>query len=375
VTRLLPIFEKAPLEFSKMASIIIDAIISALPVDNMPANKGSGYDDTQFYQIRVKPKDKETPLDELLTLIEKFLKSAKGKSMGVKKVVVNEKSPNSSKYSSVSFTLSGMDYDIVVAAGGNKGESFEKDMLLNMDNLIAGAEGAEGLEQAQKAFDALAAVDPVFKMKNIKGVTARSGSTKRSGDMSPSEMGKIIADIIVELKNGSKKYVSLKNSSGATVANFGCAAAFTEDLKVVTSSSEWKHWIAPFGIDAKRVEAGLKAAQDGVAPKGPDTDTLDKKLAKTSPIFKILQKLWGADYYYLREKGKGFTAMKIDADYVDDHLLKSLVITEIRYPTHGRKQISIYLKSATKRFKIEIRNSKGKIRPTEIKFGVMGDAK
>jgi hypothetical protein len=191
----------------------------------------------------------------------------------------------------------------------------------------------------------------------------------------PDEVGKIIADIIIELNDGSKKYISVKNAAGATVANFGVSKAFNEDLSVVETSTEWQTWLKPFGLDPVKIGAGLRAYRDQVDVVFENIEKLNKKLDENSDIYKIVQKLWGSGYYYLREKGKGFTALNINDDYVKNHLLKNLEITEIKYPYKDRKQITIYLTSASKRYKVEIRNSKGKIRPSEIKFGVMGDTK
>lgn len=364
--------EKAPQVALDYADIIVGHILSMGGIDEMRTNRGKDFDSTKFYQIRVKPEDKETPLETILSNLEKFLKSTSSKKLGIEEVQINPRSRNSGKYSSVSFSINGLDYDIVVAAGANKGETFEQELLLKMDNLVAGIEDSD---QATAAFNALQEIDKDFAPDNIKSVSARTGSTQRSGDITPEEAGKIIADIVVTLKNDDKKYISVKNTSGATVANFGCSKAFSEDLKVNTKSDEWKNWIAPFGLDAAKIEEGLAAAKDGTDIKFDDVEKTSNKLKPGSVAFKLLQKLWGANYYYLREKGAGFTAMKIDRDYVDNHLLKNLTVTEIRYPSKDRKQITISLVSDTKKFKVEIRNSKGKIRPTEIKFGISGEVK
>ena len=366
--------ERAPTPVIKAADIVASYLVSTLPIEEMRSNRGKDYDATTFYQIRVKPKEKGTALPEILASMEAFLKSSASKKFGISDVEVNSKSRNSSKYSSVSFDYQGATYDAVVALGGNKGEDFEKDLILKMDLLIAGEESAE-TEQAAAAFAALEAIDKSFRRSNIKSVSKRSGSTQRSGDMSADDIGKIIADIIIELKNGDKKYISLKNSDGGTVANFGVAKAFTEDLKVNTASDEWKNWIAPLGLDPKKIEQGLQASQDQTELPFDDIEKVDKKMTKTSAVYKLLQKMWGANYYYLREKKDGFQAMKIDSDYVENELIKDLRITEIRYPSMDRKQVTVSLVSASKKYKVEIRNSKGKIRPTELKFGIAGDVK
>jgi hypothetical protein len=95
VTSLLKLLEKAPLEFSKTANVVVDAIVGSLDVDEMKANRGKDYDTTKFYQIRVKPRDKAQTLQDTLNKITKFLKSGAGKSLGVTEVEVNERSRNS----------------------------------------------------------------------------------------------------------------------------------------------------------------------------------------------------------------------------------------------------------------------------------------
>lgn len=364
--------EKAPLEFSKFANVISDIIVNSVPVDEMRASRGKDFDSTKFYQIRVKPRTKDMEISDTLNLISKYLTSSESKKMGISEVQINPRSRNSSKFSSVSFHFNNMDYDIVVAAGSNNGQNFEKDLLLKMDNLVAGIDSSK---EAEAAFAALELIDPIFKRSNIKGVAPRTGPTQRSGDLSPEETGKIIADIIISLKKGEDQYISVKNNSGATIANFGISKAINQDLTIDTSSVEWKSWIAPLGLDPKKIENGLKAYESGEEIDFNDVESPNKKITKTSPVFKLLQKLWGSDYYYLREKGSTFIAFKVDRDYVDNKLLKDLTISEIKYPSSSRKQVTILLTSSTKKFKIELRNSQGKIRPTELKFSVAGDIK
>ena len=193
----------------------------------------------------------------------------------------------------------------------------------------------------------------------------------------PEETGKIIGDVIVTLKKGGDKYISVKDSNGKTVAQFGLAKAFNDDLSVNTSSPEWKQWLAPFGLDPKKVEAGLHAAQDGTELDFPDIETMAKKVKPGSSIQTIMEKMWGCDYYYLRKQGKDFKALKIDKDYVDNELLKNLQVTEIRYPSSARKQINIYLNSSTMNFKLEVRNPRGKgsVKPTQIQLTIMKGVK
>jgi hypothetical protein len=365
--------ERAAPEFAAIANELVPHLVNGMDgIEEMRSKRGAGYDDSLSYQIRVKPTTKGIELGEVLANIEKYLKSAESKKAGVTSPVINQKSPNSSKYSSVSFDFQGLSYDVVVAMGSNKGEDFEKSLLIKMDNLISGTEESD---EAKDAFEALQSVDRCFNLSSIKSVSARTGSTKRSGDTPAEDVGKIIADIIITLKNGEKKYISIKNSSGSTVANFGVSGAISDDLKCNTSSPVWKTYFVPFGLDPKKIDAGLKAYVDQTDTKNNSDEEEVTKLKKTSPIYRILRSLWGCGYYYLREKKTGFDAMKIDADYLDNSLLKNLTVTKIRYPSKSTKQISIFLESDEKRYLVEFRNSQGKVIPKEMKFSVLGSTK
>jgi tetrahydromethanopterin S-methyltransferase subunit B len=368
------LMERAPTEAVKLADILASFIVSKIDVEEMRANRGKDYATTSMYQLRIKPNDRETELQSILTKLDKVLKSAEAKKLGVKNVQINDVSVNSSKYSSVSFTAGESDYDIVVAKGGNGGEHFEQDLLLSMDNLVA---GIENTEQATKAFMALQGVDPAFKLSNVVSVSKRTGTTKRSGDLTPSETGKIIGDVIVTLKKGGDKYISVKDINGKTVAQFGLAKAFNDDLTVNTTSQEWKTWLQPFGLDAKKISEGLKAAQAGTEVSFPDTEEMEKNVKPGSAVQTIMEKMWGCDYYYLRKNGKDFKALKIDKAYVDNELLKNLKVTKLNYPSSVRKQINIYLESESMKFKLEVRNPRGKgsVKPTQIQLTIMKSVK
>lgn len=363
---LIKLLEKAPAEAAKFADLAATALVADLDVDEMRRKRGADFDTTKYYQIRVKPKAKDTPLETVLSDIETYLKK-NARKLGIKRIQINPRSFNSGKYSSVSFEYGKMDFDIVVAAGANKGESFEKDLLIKMDNHVAGIDSSE---EARRAFDAIISADPAFKLEQIETIVPRSGKTGRSGDMTPEQIGKTIADIIIKLKDGSERYVSVKNRRGSTLAQFGVSKAFNDDLSVNADSTEWKNWLQPFGIDPKKVEAGLVAARDGTALPFDDVVKPDTLLEPSSPAYKVIEKMWGSNYYYLRETGYGFKAFNITPEFVHNTLLKNLRITEIRYPSSARKQINIYLENDMARYKLEVRNPRGKgsVRPTQIQL-------
>ena len=361
------LLEKAPLQAAKQAHIIASLLFAGLPDIEEMGSRGAKYDDTGYYQIRVKPKSKDISPEDALNSLEKFITSAKMKKLKLTNVVRNQVSPNSGKFSSVSFDFGGFKYDIVVALGSNKGQDFEKDLLKKLQDHHLGIDTSE---EASEALKALAKEDPLFKLSNISSIEARSGSTKRSGDMTPAEAGAIVADIVITLKKGGKKYISVKNSTGTTIANFGLSGVFNPDNTINVQSEKWKSWVHPFGLNVDYITAGLDAYVDGTEVDFEPVEHPNKRCSKTSPIYKLLHKFWASDYYYLRQKGKSFEAKKVDDTVIHDELLKNLKLTEIRYPHTKSKQVTIFLSSDAKDYKIELRNSKGAIAPNELKFGL-----
>lgn len=366
------LLEKAPPQMATFANLIVKYVLDNNPnVEEMRANRGSKYDESGFYQIRIKPKSKDISFESIIDDLEKSLKTAEAKKvLKLSKVTKNDVSPNSGKFSSVSFNIGTAQYDIVVAAGGNKGEHFEKDLLQKLQQAHAD-DDIKSSKDAEDALTALQSVDKDIRLANIKSIEPRKGTTKRSVDTTPKEAGEIIADIIITCKKGGKKFISVKNSDGSTIANFGVAKAFNDDLTVNTNAVEWKKWLQPLGLDADKISEGLKAyAAKKTQLSFDDVENLNRKISKTSPVYKLLHQLWGSDYIYLRHKGKKFEAELVDDDYIHEHLLKNLTINQIRYPSASRKQVTIILTSAGKKYKLELRNSKGAIKPMELKFGL-----
>lgn len=352
------------IEMSRFADTIVNQICAHLPVVEMRSNRGSKFKSTQYYQIRVKPLDKQHALDSLLVQVKQQLTIFSS-------VTINKRSVNSGKYSSVSFSFNNINFDIVIARGANKGESFEKELLEKMNCSLTSS--IDPL--AEQAFIALSAIDPEIKIDNISSIIPRTGKTTRSSsDITPAEAGAIIADIVICTKSGNKKFISVKNSSGATVANFGISKAFNDDLTVNEHSQEYVGWLAPFGLDIDKINNGLIAARDKVDISFDCNEIINMPVCSSSAVYNIMEKMWGLDYIYLREQANGFKAINITKDYVDTHLLKNLTITQIAYPCKNRKQISVYLQSETAAFKIEVRNTRGGLKPMQINMKVLKTA-
>lgn len=360
--------ERAPTVAFTTADIISSLVTSKVEVEEMRKARGDEFSTTNFYQIRVKPLSAQAERKDLLNKIHAIIKS-KAKDLGISDIQINSVSRNSSKFSSVSFKIGDIMYDVVVAAGANRGERFEKELLLKLDNLVA---GHDSTEEAEAALAALGEVDPSIKLSNIVSVTPRAGATQRSRAVTAEHTGKIIGDVIIKLKRGGERYISIKDIDGTTVAKFGVSRAFSDDLKVNANSYEWKEWLEPFGLEKEKIEQGLTAYVEDADVPWPDVVQLDNKIKPGSQVFSIFEKLWGSDYIYLKKKAGGFFAMIVDKESIDSVILKNLRITEIRYPSKARKQITISAESDSMKFRIEIRNTSGRgaVKPAEIQLSI-----
>jgi hypothetical protein len=358
------LFEKAPLEFPKKAQELFDTLAANLNVKD-GQRRGEKYDDTGFYAIRIQPAE-TTGSGLLLQDTEEFVKSPVAKKNGIKYLRTTAKM-HSGKFSSVLVNYDGLNFGIVVAAGANKGETFEKDLLIKLDNLVAGIGDSK---EAEQALAAILKADPSIKRDKIDSIVPRSGKTQRSSGMSSDEVGKIIADIIIKMKGGKEHYISLKNITGSNIAQFGCSDVFNDDLSVNTKSDKWKEWMAPLGLDPKKIKAGLESYLSKTEPDFSTEEILNKKLKYGSAPYKMMESMWGTGYIYLREKKDGFEAFKVDHDYLANNLLKDLQIVKILYPSPARKAIEVHLKTANGGYKIRLRNKNdpNSVRPTIIQL-------
>jgi hypothetical protein len=374
--RLLQFLTKAssPRKTANEARFIIEALTSSLPLGLVESSKGKNFGSVGTYQIRVKPIDESVGIDELKSQIKSFVKS---KLAGVlapqpgKVKVTNmkelDKSDHSSKYQSIVFELSESEhpFEIVIAAGANAGEKFEKHLLDSIDAYLFNGEDKDHTLAAE-ALEALINVDTAFT--KINSVSARAGSTARKG--SDKSSGEIIGDIVFDTKKG-KKYVSVKNVNGKTVAQFSSGNMVNADFDVNTSSPEWKNFLAPLGIDPEKITMGLSSYVDRDELDYATVEQLNKKISPKSKLIKMFKDMWGTDYYYLRKKKNGFFAAYIDEDFLDSVILKNLRMTEIRYPSSERKSLSISFQSDHTKMRLELRHPQSKrIHPSQFQLSV-----
>lgn len=251
----------------------------------------------------------------------------------------------------------------------NAGEEFEQKLLMKLKTLVLGVETPD---EARAAISAIGKIDSDVSLATVAAVSSRAGGTRRS-HLSGDEHAEVIADIVLRLVDGTDRYISIKNIRGSSIGQFGIAGAFSPRLKCNVKSDDWKTWIKPFNLSVKKIEDGLAAAERSNEYSPDDTEPRATRIGKDSAIYKMLHNFWGTGYIYLKEVKNGkFKATLIDDDFVHNVLLNKLRVTGVSYPGPGRKQITIYMKSASASFTVEIRNQRGAVRPERIQLKLTG---
>jgi hypothetical protein len=337
----------------RLCSELVSFISANIPVKQI--NETSAHlkmQQTGFYPIRIAP----TSNCDLLSTTRDLIQSDLAATSGIKFCSVYAKM-HSSKFSSVLLEYCGANFGLVIAAGANKGESFELELFNSMNACLKGEHNLLG----ESAFKALQKADSTILLPSIVSIDRRTGSTRRSSKLSSAE---IIADIVISMQN-DKKFISVKDENGYTVANFGISKAFNEDLSVNTDSAEWIEWIAPFMVEPELVTNGLREYKHRIPTEDRDEHLIDVRTSEACQL--AIRKLFGSDYIYLRKTRTGFDSVIIDERFLSS-LLEDMVIKSVTYPSIRRKQINIKCESEKCLIKLEIRNPSGQIKPKDLKM-------
>jgi hypothetical protein len=196
-------------------------------------------------------------------------------------------------------------------------------------------------------------------------------AAKRPPGKEPKNVGPIISDLTLYTKD-QVFYISLKNISGKTFANYGIHNAFLQSADgdiTYNSSTSRADLIKALGLNTDEICKGLTAYRDKEF-KEPVIDTnpaYDKEV-----LTGYMLNSYGYGYWYARERRNDEWEI-IDLT-TEEKLLNhfgSAVITKIVYPKLTSKQTNIYIATTKgKEYVAEVRNTSGGLLPTEIKIGV-----
>lgn len=275
-------------------------------------------------------------------------------------VKFNTLSVNSSKFSSCSFKVGDIKVDAIIAKGANKGENFEVATVRDLSNAFQ-IRGSNA--EFEKLISQMNQAHPGFAQVEISKVKQRTGSTRKTG-VPIDRMGEIIGDIIMTDETGKDWYVSLKDVNGITFSAYPGGATLIKDHTVQYNSDAAK-FLEAFGVDLTQVQLGYNERR-GI--KNPPYNTKTPK-PNTQKLKYLFEHAWGMNYFYVRKKPSGWEVFWLDRKKLDK-LSSNIRIDSITYPSKKTKSITILCSNQEKRYRVEVRNSKGGEYPNDIKFQV-----
>lgn len=241
----------------------------------------------------------------------------------------------------------------------NKGNAFEKHIYQTLEKWLNSVASTD--EDVDRLFAALSSVDPHCTINTVAEVYWAGGSPTRPLLLDHS--GSVIADLIFLMKNGSKRYVSIKHKSGSTFANLGGATDLINPKTfAVNKRSEAAALCADAGMDVAMIQQGYSDRANNVKSEFRTDERVSIPIIPGSALYDKIQHGWGKNYLYLREdpsEPTGWFAMNVNGR-TQQRLLNNLVVYRIKYPHNrggGSKQISIFFKNDMFNYELEIRNT------------------
>ena len=269
----------------------------------------------------------------------------------------------------------GIEVNFVVGRGENKGQKFER-------------QTAEAIDLTNsKLPDALndALIGMGLSIEDVREIEwAGKSNSKRKISLEICNVGDIIADFKIHLKNGVTEYISLKNKNGDTFGNYGYNDGFTViNGRCISTESYYDDFIVgALGVDKELLSNSITDILNLEETKNID-ETINVQLSFNQELLqRYLAGAYGCGYWYVRQnKDRTHQVLKIgtpeDAlDLVGD--IKSVIA---RYPRFSNKksrcskQLQVSILTSTNKFVVELRHSHRGVKPNELKIKSVGNSK
>lgn len=328
--------------------------------------KGGG-PNSRCYRLNLINKNNDTSQ----TLKENLENIVKSVFPDPEKVKFNQLSPNSSKFSSVSFDFDGYSYDLIIAKGANKGEKFETKTIEQLKKAfnIVNSDGdriSVDLEDYYQLIAMLSEENSKFRPLDVKSVDKNRKPTKKE-NIPIADLGAIIGDVVLEDTAGNSWYISVKNIDGDTFSSYSGAASLFNKKGELQENSKGADFLRSFGVDLNEVQAGFDL-RNNIKVKRP---RFKYQKPNTQELKAIFERAWGMNYFYVRKLRTGWQVKWIDRKYLNK-LVNGIEVDvkNISYPNLSRKQITIKCGTGEKSYTVEMRHSSGGEYPNDIKFKV-----
>lgn len=323
---------------------------------------------------RIQPVDSNDPPSPDSVL--RMLKSAK---LSVVKILKpGQAGSGSSKFNTYVISKPGLAQKIsfVYGQGRNEGQKFEDVALKSMSNAVKGKFD----NFSKQVFQGLGLSPAMVAGVNI----ASAKRVKRPLSTTLENVGPMISDMDIVLKNGGRMYVSLKNEDGLTFANSGYKGAFvTQRVGTKAVIKPQPHKLDEFivealGINKAIVASGITDYANRVPTKKPLINVpVSFNAAK---IQQFLAAAYGFGYWYVRKRG-GDKVDVLDLTSAQKTLEKLGTVTSVvaTYPFWSKeratKQLSVKIATTTGNYLVEVRNTQSSVEPNEIKVKIRGTSK
>ena len=298
------------------------------------------------------------------------------------KVYLPNKGPNnklsnpihsSKSFSMFEFEVDGKTYSFILSGGAsaNKGQAFEDEITLGLQNAMEGIED-DLINQLLNKLN----INP----QDIKNVEQTGGQdTKRTinPEAGPQDRGKTISDVTIETSNGKTYYLSIKNKTGDNIYNGGSVSSITYDNKSNTVSFDKNVYNSDklkvsvfnmFDIDPIKVTDGLNAylKDEGNEPQWEDVD-IDK-----DEVMGFIGSAVDYGYYYVREEGNGVKVIHLESPKDVAKLIGKITYSKVKYPGKGVKSTYARIgledsEQGLRYIEVQIRNASGGIGNPVIK--------
>ncbi len=296
------------------------------------------------------------------------------------KIVLPPKETNSASSKFLTYVVVDIftngEYVLVFANGGNNGHHFEYKIEDDLKKVIASS--ALNIHPLLNGLANLSAIsiDPTHYLAPINIQRINMNPPKRSLSLDLVDVGPIIADVSMQLRSGEVLYLSLKNIEGSTFANTGISKAFKQAARIESVISPIDPIFETFGINRIKIAHGCNAYQyQEYYPKEVDNYPNINELNALTYI----RSGFGFGYWYVREQRSqeyqiiNLVTMDKLKEFVPDIKIEKVSYPYFHTAKDCSKQCSVDLSinitdPIPNKIRIEIRNTKGGIIPTELKI-------
>ena len=287
---------------------------------------------------------------------------------------------------------------VVIAAGGNRGNDFEKEAFLEIFNKNG------PVWDALMCF--LVANEKITAMSDLVNVTnPGAGMKKRPFTNKMEDVGLIISDVTIERPHGQRPiYISLKDELGKTFANPGYGHVFSINkdketglYKVTFSTGNKKanphidKFLEIIGADKNKMAMGYEAYANGFAyAKGlvSSKPKLSQEIVaipetQGDAALEFLTYQLGYGYIYFRRMpGGGYRIIDLDTPEKTKEIFGDFISGFMKYPYYidhnkqnASRQFTVSIRTTTAHYYVEIRNTTELETPEGVVSGLQCNVK